>query len=935
MPLSESEFTTLAETIGTDPDRLIERIQKANAQEKLIDFMELLWVILHPATKMERGWVLEAICDHLEGVAMGHIKRLLINVPPGFSKPVWEEELVLTRRGRVPLREIVVGDYVMTHMGRYRRVTAVHVQGNLPIVEVKTWRGRTLRTAPDHPYLTAGGWKNAGDLTSADVLAVVTATEDTGILLDSREARLLGYLVGDGSVKYDGKTFTNNDEEILADFVACGEALGFTCRRGAHATPYKTPRINMSAQKSRRLYEWLDRHQLNGKDSYTKRVPPEVMRGDLNAVRHYLGAHWSCDGHIAIRHQGKKTSHFAKLTTVSEGLAHDVQHLMARVGINTRIRRKEVRLKTKRQGETYVSFDVEATDIQQVQKVGRLPGLCSRKANVVRDTVPVRFETHLREDPIVSTKRLDTNLPCRCLTVEEDASFTIDDIAVHNSLATSVFFPAWEWGPRNMPHLQYVCAAYADFLTLRDNERCRTLIASPVYQKLWGDRVQIDPNNDARFKFMTTKRGAKVATSVEGVGTGERGHRLICDDPHNVQKADSDPMRQSAVRWFTEAWASRTNDKDSASIVIAQRVNTDDVMAKCIELNYTHLCVPMRFEEDHPHRWFGGRVLVPFDENHKDHIEGKRHFSVDDEDVRVSAAPQYGVGDPRTEDGELAFPELFPLERVEAQEEQMSANDPGYAVAGQMQQLPIPRGGGKVKENAFRFITADQLPDGKDARGWDFAGTDKDERRNPKAAFTVGTRGRLADGNLFITDRFKEKFDSDKLDEKVVAVVKSDGRGVRQSFPQDPGQAGKYQKRKMGQSLVGFTYEFTPESGDKVTRAGSVISMANNGQLVLVSAWWNRDYIKCMSKFPAARFRDDMDSTSRLLMTLIMNQGKKRQKPGAPIVFIQENPSEELVREAERMPDAPRAPERLRPRVGPVSAVASVGKPDAKKPWWA
>lgn len=592
MPLSESEFTKLSETIGRDPDRLIERILKVNAQEKLIDFMELLWVVLHPATPMKRGWVLEAICDHLEAVSRGEIKRLLINVPPGFSK----------------------------------------------------------------------------------------------------------------------------------------------------------------------------------------------------------------------------------------------------------------------------------------------------------------------------------------------------------SMATSVFFPAWEWGPLNMPHLQYVCAAYADFLTLRDNERCRTLIGSPVYQKLWGDRVQIDPNNDARFKFMTTKRGSKVATSVEGVGTGERGHRLICDDPHNVQKADSELTRQGAVRWFTEAWASRTNDENSASIVIAQRVNTDDVMSKCIELNYTHLCIPMRFEVDHPHIWLGGGKVVPYDAEHKDHKEGKRHFSVDDEDVRVSAAPQYGKGDPRTEDGALAFPELFPLERVDAQEEQMSSNDPGYAVAGQMQQLPIPRGGGKVKENAFRFCTADQVPDSPLARGWDFAGTDKEERKNPKAAYTVGTKGCLHEGTLYVTDRFKEKFDSDKLDEKVIDVVKRDGRKVRQSFPQDPGQAGKYQKRKMGQALVGYVYEFTVESGDKGLRAGPVISMANNGQIVLVSAWWNRDYIKCMSKFPAARFRDDMDSTSRLLMTLIMNKGKKKKIPGAPVVVIQKDPSEELVRMADRTPEAPedptKPPARRRYGVGPVTPVASGGKDTGKKPWW-
>src|SRR6185437_17008863 len=33
------------------------------------------------------------------------------------------------------------------------------------------------------------------------------------------------------------------------------------------------------------------------------------------------------------------------------------------------------------------------------------------------------------------------------------------------SLTTDVFWPAWEWGPRNLPHLRYLCTAYGSHLT--------------------------------------------------------------------------------------------------------------------------------------------------------------------------------------------------------------------------------------------------------------------------------------------------------------------------------------------------------------------------------------------------------------------------------------------------------------------------------------
>jgi hypothetical protein len=42
---------------------------------------------LEPRTrKLIEGWPLEAICLHLEAITFGDIKRVLINVPPGFMK---------------------------------------------------------------------------------------------------------------------------------------------------------------------------------------------------------------------------------------------------------------------------------------------------------------------------------------------------------------------------------------------------------------------------------------------------------------------------------------------------------------------------------------------------------------------------------------------------------------------------------------------------------------------------------------------------------------------------------------------------------------------------------------------------------------------------------------------------------------------------------
>lgn len=64
----------------------------------LLAFCQHAWFILEPGREMSVAWPLEAMCEHLEAVSRGEIKRLLINVPPGSMKslltrvfwPAWE-----------------------------------------------------------------------------------------------------------------------------------------------------------------------------------------------------------------------------------------------------------------------------------------------------------------------------------------------------------------------------------------------------------------------------------------------------------------------------------------------------------------------------------------------------------------------------------------------------------------------------------------------------------------------------------------------------------------------------------------------------------------------------------------------------------------------------------------------------------------------------
>ena len=58
------------------------------------------------------------------------------------------------------------------------------------------------------------------------------------------------------------------------------------------------------------------------------------------------------------------------------------------------------------------------------------------------------------------------------------------------SLLCSVFFPLWQWGPREKPQHRFLSFSYGSHLTERDNDRMLTILLSPEWKELWGPRKE-------------------------------------------------------------------------------------------------------------------------------------------------------------------------------------------------------------------------------------------------------------------------------------------------------------------------------------------------------------------------------------------------------------------------------------------------------------
>lgn len=265
------------------------------------------------------------------------------------------------------------------------------------------------------------------------------------------------------------------------------------------------------------------------------------------------------------------------------------------------------------------------------------------------------------------------------------------------SLCTDVFQPAWEWGPMGMAHMRYVAFSYSASLTERDNDRFRDLICHDDFKYLWGGKF--DVTKVGVTKIANTKKGWKLASSVGGVGTGERGNRIILDDAHNIKEAESEVVRSETVRWFRESMSDRLNDMSEGSIiVIMQRSHDLDVAGAILELElpYVHLMIKMEY------------------------------------DSALPSETEIGWRDPREQDGELAWVKRFPPETVES----IKIVKGSYAYAGQYQQMPVPRGGGIIKTDSWQVWNREKFPDCEYIlASLDTAYTEKEE--NDASALTI------------------------------------------------------------------------------------------------------------------------------------------------------------------------------------------------------
>lgn len=396
------------------------------------------------------------------------------------------------------------------------------------------------------------------------------------------------------------------------------------------------------------------------------------------------------------------------------------------------------------------------------------------------------------------------------------------------SLAVSVFWPAWEWGPRGMQSMRFVATSHSERLAIRDNLRARRLIQSEWLQKRWPIKMVGDQN--AKTKFENDKTGFREAMPFTSL-TGTRGDRVVIDDPLSVDDALSDPKRAAVNTTFLEAVPTRLNNPaKSAIVVVMQRLHQRDVVGtiEAKGLGYDRLVLPMEFEPERRCR------------------------------------TSIGFEDPRTEDGELLFPARFPREVLDRDRKTMGS----YAWAGQMQQRPAPRDGGMFKRGWFEVVEAmPQAAKSNGVRRWDIAATEDQPGRDPD--YLAGVRVFEHGGVFYVDSVVRDRVSPAGVERIIKNTAEADGRAVRIRIPQDPGAAGKIAAAAYIGMLPMFDIRAVLETGSKIVRANPVSAQAEAGNIKLVRGPWIEDFLSELCDFPNGAHDDQVDALSGAFAELV------------------------------------------------------------------
>jgi DNA polymerase III alpha subunit/intein/homing endonuclease len=215
-----------------------------------------------------------------------------------------------------------------------KRILAAKSSGTKPVFHLRTALGKSIQATAEHPFMTVSGWKKLGDLLVGDRVATPRTLPALGKARWPRhEIIVLADLIAEGNLCHPNTFyFYTTDPEHRDEYVRCVEKFPNTTAVVERHHECFSVRVR---RRDRRVpagaVEWARELKIWGCDSRKKFVPRAIFTLEQDDIALFLSRLWDGDGHLS------PTSSHVSYDTASGRLAEDVQHLLLRLGIVSRL----------------------------------------------------------------------------------------------------------------------------------------------------------------------------------------------------------------------------------------------------------------------------------------------------------------------------------------------------------------------------------------------------------------------------------------------------------------------------------------------------------------------------------------------------------------------------------------------------------------------
>jgi formate hydrogenlyase subunit 6/NADH:ubiquinone oxidoreductase subunit I len=427
-------------------------------------------------------------CD---GVAVAIEMQKVPKGKPHNKKDIWPavdygrcvppDTPIITIEGVKPISEIRVGDRVLTHTGKFRRVTRLFSRSYTGKLYTFRTLGsfETLTTTEDHPILVYGekgtSWLYANEIKYRTYLTrpIISeelpveelqfsfelyhpagrggsfTTELVSLPVTPELMRLIGYYLAEGSSdRYRVSFDIHKEEEDLKQDIKQAIAKVFGAEVSVKPDPDSLG-LKLCVD-SVRVASFFSRF---GHHCDEKKLPWSMVMLPVQNIKDIVRGEFWGDGHYSNKYYAYKTkmhSNYFTTRTTSKDLALQMHYMLGRIGILSSI-------STQRQRDRKLCYSV-TVHTPYVEPMGQLVEVPAKNNEVSHSYV------HLTDGMIVSPViKIDVRQVrdyfVQNFEVEGDNSYIASNISVHNCVFCALCVDACPFDALDMTN-EYELAAY-------------------------------------------------------------------------------------------------------------------------------------------------------------------------------------------------------------------------------------------------------------------------------------------------------------------------------------------------------------------------------------------------------------------------------------------------------------------------------------------